>query len=250
MGTGLGPTLEFYALVSAELQRCDLGLWNGSDSYKQSSSAIGDVVKTGLAQIDDNNENSGNGINNHQNYHNRSSTNKNVSSSQVTGTGAGNGTCVGIGDREQRVATNNSLNVSAYTTPHESNALNMIIEQTDNNLHNNISLSTRSNSGSNNHGTSGERQDASVQTTMSTISNAAQQIITSIPITYVNAHHGLFPLPLGKAAKLSQISKLKSKFKFLGKFMAKAVMDSRMVIILIFNFDNIGFIIAIDYVLV
>ena len=26
-GTGLGPTLEFYALVAAELQRADLGLW-------------------------------------------------------------------------------------------------------------------------------------------------------------------------------------------------------------------------------
>ena len=26
-GTGLGPTLEFYALVAAELQRKDLGLW-------------------------------------------------------------------------------------------------------------------------------------------------------------------------------------------------------------------------------
>jgi len=26
-GTGLGPTLEFYALVAGELQRCDLALW-------------------------------------------------------------------------------------------------------------------------------------------------------------------------------------------------------------------------------
>lgn len=26
-GTGLGPTLEFYALVAAELQRADLGMW-------------------------------------------------------------------------------------------------------------------------------------------------------------------------------------------------------------------------------
>lgn len=26
-GTGLGPTLEFYALVSAELQKKKLGLW-------------------------------------------------------------------------------------------------------------------------------------------------------------------------------------------------------------------------------
>lgn len=31
MGTGLGPTLEFYALVSQELQRADLGLWRGEE---------------------------------------------------------------------------------------------------------------------------------------------------------------------------------------------------------------------------
>jgi E3 ubiquitin-protein ligase TRIP12 len=46
---------------------------------------------------------------------------------------------------------------------------------------------------------------------------------------YVNAPYGLFPLSLSKTAKTSQISRLKFKFKFLGKFMAKAVMDSRMV---------------------
>ncbi|XP_067101752.1 E3 ubiquitin-protein ligase TRIP12 isoform X4 [Osmerus mordax] len=31
VGTGLGPTLEFYALVSQELQRADLGLWRGEE---------------------------------------------------------------------------------------------------------------------------------------------------------------------------------------------------------------------------
>jgi hypothetical protein len=29
VGTGLGPTLEFYSLVSKELQRADLQLWKG-----------------------------------------------------------------------------------------------------------------------------------------------------------------------------------------------------------------------------
>jgi len=32
-GTGLGPTLEFYALVAAELQRKDLGLWLCDDDF-------------------------------------------------------------------------------------------------------------------------------------------------------------------------------------------------------------------------
>lgn len=47
--------------------------------------------------------------------------------------------------------------------------------------------------------------------------------------TYVTQANGLFPSPMGKSAKLSQISRIKTKFRFLGKFMAKAVMDSRMV---------------------
>ncbi|CAH1114025.1 unnamed protein product [Psylliodes chrysocephalus] len=45
---------------------------------------------------------------------------------------------------------------------------------------------------------------------------------------YINNPMGLFPIPLSRGAKVSQITKVKSKFRFLGKFMAKAVMDSRM----------------------
>lgn len=56
-------------------------------------------------------------------------------------------------------------------------------------------------------------------------------IIDILPnVTYVNPVYGLFPAPIGKASKFGYISKIKSKFRFLGKFMAKAVMDSRMVI--------------------
>lgn len=46
---------------------------------------------------------------------------------------------------------------------------------------------------------------------------------------YVNNAVGLFPVPLSRSAKVSQISKARTKFRFIGKFMAKAVMDSRMV---------------------
>lgn len=45
---------------------------------------------------------------------------------------------------------------------------------------------------------------------------------------YIHAHNGLFPAPLGRNAKSSVVSKVKAKFKFLGRFMAKALMDSRM----------------------
>lgn len=32
-GTGLGPTLEFYALVAAELQKSSIGMWNFDDDF-------------------------------------------------------------------------------------------------------------------------------------------------------------------------------------------------------------------------
>lgn len=38
VGTGLGPTLEFYALVSKELQRADLELWRGDHVMEKDSS--------------------------------------------------------------------------------------------------------------------------------------------------------------------------------------------------------------------
>ncbi|XP_065214939.1 E3 ubiquitin-protein ligase TRIP12 isoform X3 [Planococcus citri] len=46
--------------------------------------------------------------------------------------------------------------------------------------------------------------------------------------TYVFSPVGLFPAPLGRTTKVSQLVKIKSKFRFLGKLMAKAVMDSRL----------------------
>ncbi|XP_069701943.1 E3 ubiquitin-protein ligase TRIP12 isoform X2 [Periplaneta americana] len=46
--------------------------------------------------------------------------------------------------------------------------------------------------------------------------------------SYIHSPVGLFPSPLGRTAKSNHVAKVKSKFRFLGKFMAKAVMDSRM----------------------
>ena len=36
-GTGLGPSLEFYALVAAELQRRSLGVWLCDDEFLDDS---------------------------------------------------------------------------------------------------------------------------------------------------------------------------------------------------------------------
>ena len=48
-------------------------------------------------------------------------------------------------------------------------------------------------------------------------------------VKYVSASNGLYPLPIARNMKSSAANKIKNKYKFLGKFMAKAVMDSRMV---------------------
>ncbi len=52
---------------------------------------------------------------------------------------------------------------------------------------------------------------------------------------YVDSRNGLYPAPVGRNAKASIITKIRQKFKFLGKFMAKALMDSRMVKKILFN---------------
>lgn len=52
---------------------------------------------------------------------------------------------------------------------------------------------------------------------------------------YIDVRYGLYPAPLGRNAKANLVTKIRQKFKFLGKFMAKALMDSRMVIDLIFH---------------
>ena len=49
------------------------------------------------------------------------------------------------------------------------------------------------------------------------------------PVNYVFSSNGLFPAPLGRSTKPAVVNKLKQRFKLLGKFMAKALMDSRMV---------------------
>ncbi|CAB3980054.1 E3 ubiquitin- ligase TRIP12, partial [Paramuricea clavata] len=47
-------------------------------------------------------------------------------------------------------------------------------------------------------------------------------------VSYVFSSVGLYPAPIAKNTKTNQVTKLKSKFRFLGKFIAKAIMDFRM----------------------
>ena len=46
---------------------------------------------------------------------------------------------------------------------------------------------------------------------------------------YVYSPEGLYPTPLPRSTEFTHIDKIKSKFKFLGTLLAKAIMDSRLV---------------------
>ncbi|KAF8778063.1 E3 ubiquitin-protein ligase TRIP12 like protein [Argiope bruennichi] len=48
-------------------------------------------------------------------------------------------------------------------------------------------------------------------------------------VTYVHSPAGLFPMPVSRNARTSSLTKVCNKFKLLGKFLAKAIMDSRLV---------------------
>ena len=48
-------------------------------------------------------------------------------------------------------------------------------------------------------------------------------------VEYVHSDTGLYPLPIARNCKSSHKTKVKNKFQFLGKFMAKAVLDNRMI---------------------
>ncbi|XP_067615861.1 E3 ubiquitin-protein ligase TRIP12 isoform X5 [Eurosta solidaginis] len=253
VGTGLGPTLEFYALVSAELQRCDLGLWNGSDSYKQNSATIADVVKSSTSiHIDEVIEITrtqpdelvtgtmatnttplhSNSITtsvsattvtrsssrSHRNVDAHHGNNSVVGGSSSSGGGMGMSTRSHHNHQQQLQYQQRQLNmdqVGITSSPNDS-ALNMIIEH-----------ETQQNQSQLSQQLPRERGDRSPPEISDIVSSVAT-ITTSTSMAYVNTPHGLFPMPLGKSSKLPQVSKAKAKFKFLGKFMAKAVMDSRM----------------------
>jgi E3 ubiquitin-protein ligase TRIP12 len=69
---------------------------------------------------------------------------------------------------------------------------------------------------------------------------------TTLP-EYVDSRNGLYPAPLGRNAKASIVTKVRQKFKFLGKFMGKALMDSRMVIFFyLFKIDDFSFHFLLD----
>ncbi|KAH8418457.1 hypothetical protein KR009_004362 [Drosophila setifemur] len=229
VGTGLGPTLEFYALVSAELQRTDLGLWNGSDSYKQNSVTIVDVVKASNAVVhiedaleattmDQGPQTAASLVSSTTTMTTTAST-RSSSRSHVLRSGAG--------QHQQSQPQEHSS--SGGGAGENENALNMIIAQQFSDI---ISADVAGTDNPSSTTTARVLEQttttANVMEQTTTTNNSSTTSTITTTTSYVHAVHGLFPLPLGKSSKLPQMTKAKAKFKFLGKFMAKAVMDSRM----------------------
>ncbi|KAL8586262.1 hypothetical protein ACOMHN_003777 [Nucella lapillus] len=61
------------------------------------------------------------------------------------------------------------------------------------------------------------------------VTTTASQTDSDSKVSYMHNAEGLFPAPLARNAKAAQVNKVKAKFRFLGKFMSKALMDSRMI---------------------
>ncbi|XP_065722122.2 E3 ubiquitin-protein ligase TRIP12 isoform X8 [Drosophila suzukii] len=230
VGTGLGPTLEFYALVSAELQRTDLGLWNGSDSYRQNSVTIVDVVKANstVLHIEDALEattmdQSPPAVGGASLVSSTTTTTTTtVQQQQPPPTRSSSRTHLlrSVAGQQQLSQPVDHGSSSAGTNE---NALNMIIAQQFSDINSADPAAT-----DNPSSTTTTTTTSVVEQNTTTNHSSATTTTTTTMISYVNAVHGLFPLPLGKSSKLPQMTKAKAKFKFLGKFMAKAVMDSRM----------------------
>uniref|UniRef100_A0A182S9X7 E3 ubiquitin-protein ligase n=1 Tax=Anopheles maculatus TaxID=74869 RepID=A0A182S9X7_9DIPT len=220
VGTGLGPTLEFYALVSTELQRCDLGLWNDSDSYKnnnqQSTSIADNIVKSSMG---------GGALEDASLDTNTTATTMTLVSMTTTTTRSSLGSNRGSDEAANNSVSGVSDDNSSFIISND-NSLNMLIEQLNPQqaeLENNSTPPPALPPAS-----FADVEGLMITPLSSDSAGTGATGATGHAISYVNAPRGLFPIPLSKTAKTSQISRLKHKFKFLGKFMAKAVMDSRM----------------------
>lgn len=181
VGTGLGPTLEFYALVSREMQNADLEMWRGELVPASQS----------LTQTDPNQSNW-----------------KEEASTSIMNTDPiqdepewKDGERLSCSDEKSKadstrrgIATNNNICVKGAS----------------------VTKISKSSSQSKSKG-------------------AVQPIppIQSAPMEkskkYIYSPNGLFPMPLARNTKLGNVSRLRNRYKLLGKFMAKALMDSRMI---------------------
>lgn len=182
-------------MVSLELQRADLDLWHGSENFKQKPSSFGvDVIKSNQVVVKRDPDDSPLTIDPAVNLASSVYNNLNLTEEH---------------NRNSQNA-NPDNHFPSFDMP-------MIMDSADLNLNSELVA-----------------QDGQVVSPVDvTVDNTTKESQLPVPteVSYVNLPCGLFPQAMGRNTKISQLSRIKAKFRFLGKFMAKAVMDSRMVCI-------------------
>uniref|UniRef100_H2YD21 E3 ubiquitin-protein ligase n=1 Tax=Ciona savignyi TaxID=51511 RepID=H2YD21_CIOSA len=180
VGTGLGPTLEFYTLVSHEMQRSDLGLWRSDENSNS-------VVFLFLFLCFCDKVNVINNLNVTKCYFCRSC----FSDFWLTKNKAAN-------------MLPDAQPYDPYTTYEIYMTLHFIrsMEQT------------------------------SAKKMLKKLAEIVEEEQFNAPVametSFVHSPVGLYPLPIGRTSKLGPIAKACSKFRFLGRLFAKAVMDGRL----------------------
>jgi len=182
VGTGLGPTLEFYALVSREMQCADLEMWRGEPV----------PASQPLMPPDD-----------HSNMKDQASTSIIGSDSfQDDWKKSDSFVCMEESTLPDSIPRNNTAN--------------------NNNIY--------SKSGPNKLNRGASTQNHKHQSKLSTIiPTEVPQSLAEPSKKYMYSQSGLFPMPLARNTKLGNVSRIRNRYKLLGKFMAKALMDSRMI---------------------
>lgn len=178
VGTGLGPTLEFYALVSREMQSAELEMWRGEVVPASQS-----LLPPELLQ---------------RNHKDQASTSITSDSIQDYPSWKDD---VDVGCVEEKTKVESSRGHSNSNHQHTKSGLSKL---------NKLASQIKS-------------KASSIPTPPSPRPDPDQSK------KYIYSPNGLFPLPLARNTKLGNVSRIRNRYKLLGKFMAKALMDSRMI---------------------
>lgn len=197
VGTGLGPTLEFYALISREMQSADLELWRGELVSASHSLLHPDISET--------------------NYKDQqASTSITNDSIQDYSSHFKNDDKLTCSDEKRKQSHTTKLD--SHRASNNNNNINNNTTNNNNNVQSKGGLSRLS------------KLTCQIRAKASSIQSSTPSRTEAEPIKkYIYSPTGLFPQPLARNTKLGNVSRIRNRYKLLGKFMAKALMDSRMI---------------------
>lgn len=180
VGTGLGPTLEFYALVSREMQNAEFEMWRGEIVPASQS-----LIQSDPSQY---------------NRKEQASTSITTSDSIQDETNWNESENISCADERFKSDTSKGNNNNIYVKG-EGGLLNKF-----------------------NKATSQSKGKLATPPPP-----PVQPVAVEQSKKYIYSPSGLFPMPIARNTKLGSVSRLRNRYKLLGKFIAKALMDSRMI---------------------